>query len=73
MDSKLRLPDFVVGVVFLSTSTASSYCTVALPVLKTTQYEASDTGKHYKSREIYISCGCELMEAVSTRFFLSEI
>ena len=34
------------GVVYLPTSSASSYCTVALSALKTIQYEANDTGKH---------------------------
>ena len=38
------------GCFFPSTSTSSSYCTVALPGLKTMQYEASDTGKHCESR-----------------------
>ena len=61
------------GVVFLSTSTASSYGTVALPKLKTTQYEVSHTGKHYKRREIHNSRGCGVKEAATTRFFLSEI
>ena len=61
------------GVVFLSTSTASSYCTIALPELKTTKYEASHTGKHCKRREIHNSSGYGVMEASTTRFFSSEI
>ena len=54
------------GVVFPSTSTNSSYCTAALSVLKTMQYEASDAGKHSKSREVHNSHGCELTEAATT-------
>ena len=44
--SSLRLRDTERGCGFPSTSTCSSSCTVGLPKLKTTQYEASDTGKH---------------------------
>ena len=61
------------GVVFPSTSIASSYCTAALPALKTIQYEASGSGKHCKSREIHSSRGCELTETATRRFFSSEI
>ena len=56
------------GAFFLSTSTASSYWTVALSALKTTKYEANDTGKHWKSREVHNSRGCELMQAATTQF-----
>ena len=71
----LRLLDAVGGMVLSSTSTASSNCTVALPALNTTQYEASGTGKRCKSREIHNShtCRCELTEAATTEFFSSEI
>ena len=69
----LRLRDTERGVWFPSTSTCSSSCTVDLPGLKTTQYEASDTGKHCKSREIHNLCGRVLTEAATTRFFSSEI
>ena len=68
-----RLRDTAEGVVFASISTASSYCTVALLALKTTQYEASGTGKHCKSREVHNSRGCELTVAATARFFSSEI
>ena len=37
------------------------------------QYEeASDTGKHCKSREIHNSHGCELRETATTQFFSWE-
>ena len=61
------------GVVFSSTSTASSYCTVALPTLKTVQNDAGETGKDCKSREIRKSRGCGFTEAATTQFFSSEI
>ena len=45
--NSFKVTEYHVGVCgFPSTSTSSSYCAVALPELKTTQYEASDTGKH---------------------------
>ena len=66
---QLRLRDTVWGCDFPSTSTSSSYCTLALPELKTMQYEASDTGKHCKSREIHNLRGRALTEAATTRFF----
>ena len=53
---------------FPSTSTSSSYCIVALPQLKTTLCEASDNGKHCKSREIHNLHGRALTEAATLRF-----
>ena len=69
----LKVTGYRAGVVFLSTSTASSYCTVALSELKTTQYGASHTGKHFKRREIRNSRGCGVTEAATKRFFSSGI
>ena len=69
----LKVPGYRAGVVFLSTSTASSYCTVVLSELKTTQYGASHTGKHFKRREIRNSRGCGVTEAATKRFFSSGI
>ena len=69
----LKVMEYCGGAVFLSTSTTSNYCTVALSTLKTTQYEANDTGEHCKSREIHNSRGCELMEAAATQFFSLQI
>lgn len=50
---KVKVTEYRGGVVFLSTSTDSSHCTVALSVLKITQYEANDTSNHWKSREVH--------------------
>ena len=69
----LKVTGYRAGVVLLSTSTASSYCTVALSELKTTQYGASHTGKHFKRREIRNSRGCGVTEAATKRFFSSGI
>ena len=44
-----------------------------LPELKATQYEATCTGKHCKSREIHNLRGRALTEAATTLFFSSEI
>ena len=63
--TELKVMGYRGGVVFLSTSTTSSYCTIALSMLKTTQYEANDTGKHWKTREVHNSQGCELTEAAN--------
>ena len=73
LEYSLRLRDTKRGCGFPSTSTCSSSCTVDLPELKMTQYEASDTGKHCKSREIHNLRGRVLTEAATTRFFSSEI
>ena len=69
----IKVTGYCGGVVSLLTSTASSYCNVALSALKTTQYEANDIGKHWKSREVHNSRGCELTEAATTQFFIRNL